>query len=332
MPTTLNKNFWGRLLQRTPLFNEMAKTDALTPEEKQHLKELEQREEAQKIDRELDKIDGEEKQEEGSDPDSMKEGEQILKEQMRTSLLEYRRDTPALFVSAFSAGLEVGFSLLLMGLLYTMFSDQLSESAMHMALAAAYPIGFIFVIIGRSELFTEHTTLAVLPVLNGTVSVRALAKLWGIVYAGNLVGGYLFSFILVQIGPRMGTVSLEAFHHIAEKLIQYNWWLTLSSGMFAGWLMGLLSWLVTSSRDTITRVVMIILVTTVIGLGELHHSIVGSIEMFAGLISSPDISLNDYAHFQVFATLGNIIGGTVFVAVVKYGQLGDRTFISRDHQ
>ena len=64
MPTTLNKNFWGRLLQRTPLFNEMAKTDALTPEEKQHLKELEQREEAQKIDRELDKINGEEKQEE----------------------------------------------------------------------------------------------------------------------------------------------------------------------------------------------------------------------------------------------------------------------------
>ena len=310
----------------------MAKTDTLTSEEKQRLKELKQREEEQKIDQELDKIEDEEEKEGGHDSDKLKEGEQILKEQMRTSLLEYRRDPPALFVSAFSAGLEVGFSLLLMGLLYTMFSDQLSESGMHLAMAAAYPIGFIFVIIGRSELFTEHTTLAVLPVLNGTVSVSALAKLWGIVYAGNLAGGYLFSFILVQIGPGMGTISLDAFHHIAEKLIQYNWWLTLSSGMFAGWLMGLLSWLITSSRDTISRVVMIILVTTVIGLGELHHSIVGSIEMFAGLISSPDISLNDYAHFQVFATLGNIIGGTVFVAAVKYGQLGDRTFISRSSQ
>ncbi len=310
----------------------MAKTTNLTSEEKKRLKELKQREEEQKIDQELDKIEDEEEKEGTHGLDKLKEGEQILQEQMRTSLLEYRRDPPALFVSAFSAGLEVGFSLLLMGLLYTMFSDRLSESGMHLAMAAAYPIGFIFVIIGRSELFTEHTTLAVLPVLNGTVSVSALAKLWGIVYAGNLAGGYLFSFILVQIGPGMGTISLDAFHHIAEKLIQYNWWLTLSSGMFAGWLMGLLSWLVTSSRDTISRVVMIILVTTVIGLGELHHSIVGSIEMFAGLISSPDISLNDYAHFQVFATLGNIIGGTVFVAAVKYGQLGDRTFISRSSQ
>lgn len=307
----------------------MAKT---TPEEKLRLKGSGQKKDEQKIDQELEKIKGEKEKEDGLDPDKLKEGEQILKEQMQTSLLEYRRDPPALFVSAFSAGLEVGFSLLLMGLLYTMFSDQLDESGMHLAMAAAYPIGFIFVIIGRSELFTEHTTLAVLPVLNGTVSVSALAKLWGIVYAGNLVGGYLFSFILVQIGPGMGTVSLDAFHHIAEKLIQYNWWLTLSSGMFAGWLMGLLSWLVTSSRDTISRVLMIILVTTVIGLGELHHSIVGSIEMFAGLISSSEITLEDYAHFQVFATLGNIIGGTVFVAAVKYGQLGDRTFISRSNQ
>lgn len=310
----------------------MSKTKKPTKEEKQQRKERKQQAEEQKIDRELDHIEDEEKEEDIRDIDKPKEGEQILKEQIRTSLLEYRRHDKALFVSAFSAGLEVGFSLLLMGVLYTLFSDQLSKSGMHLAMAMAYPIGFVFVIIGRSELFTEHTTLAVLPVLSRTVSVQALAKLWGIVYAGNLIGGYLFSFILVQIGPGMGTISLEAFHHIAEKLIQYNWWLTLSSGMFAGWLMGLLSWLVTSSRDTISRILVIILVTTIIGLGELHHSIVGSIEMFAGLISSEDITISDYAHFQVWATLGNIIGGTVFVAAIKYGQLGDKAFMSRNNQ
>ena len=302
-----------------------------TEKEKRQLKAQRQQEEDKKIDHELDKIEDEEKKEDVRDTDKPKEGEQILKEQIRTSLLEYRRQNKALFVSAFSAGLEIGFSLLLMGVLYTMFEGSLTESGMDLALALAYPIGFIFVIIGRSELFTEHTTLAVLPVLNRTVSVRALAELWIIVYVGNLMGGYLFSFLLVQIGPGMGTISLDAFQHIAEKLIKYSWWLTLSSGVFAGWLMGLLSWLVTSSQDTISRILVIILVTTIIGLGELHHSIVGSIEMFAGLISSEDITIRDYAHFQVWATLGNMIGGTVFVAAVKYGQLGDKTFISRDH-
>ena len=298
--------------------------DQATQEEKERRKAQRQQEEKEKIDQEIEKIEDEEEEEDIRDIDKPKEGDQILKEQIRTSLLEYRRHSKALFVSSFSAGLEIGFSLLLMGILYTMFSNQLSESGLNLALAMAYPIGFIFVIIGRSELFTEHTTLAVLPVLSGTVSIRALAKLWGIVYVGNLMGGYLFSFILVQIGPGMGTVSLEAFQHIAEKLIEYNWWLTLSSGVFAGWLMGLLSWLVTSSRDTISRILLIILITTVIGLGELHHSIVGSIEMFAGLISSEKIHFNDYLHFQVWATLGNIIGGTVFVAAIKYGQLRNK--------
>ena len=303
-----------------------------TQEEKKRFKEQSQREEEQKIDEELHKIEEDKQQANVQDTETPKEGEEILKEQIRTSLLEYRRHNKALFISAFSAGLEVGFSVLLMGTLYTMFSDQLSGSSMDFALALAYPIGFIFVIVGRSELFTEHTTLAVLPVLNRTVSVGALAKLWTIVFVGNLAGGYVFGFILVNIGPEMGTISPEAFYHLAHKMTKYNWWLTLSSGIFAGWLMGLLSWLITSSRDTISRILAIILVTSVIGLGGLHHSIVGSIEVFVGLISSEKITLGDYAHFQLWATLGNMIGGTVFVAAIKYGQLGDETFASRRRQ
>lgn len=296
----------------------------LTREEKKRLKKQQQQEEEQKIDRELHKIEEDKQQADTQDTETPKEGEEILKEQIRTSLLEYRRHDKALFISAFSAGLEVGFSVLLMGTLYTMFSDQLSDSGMGFALALAYPIGFIFVIIGRSELFTEHTTLAVLPVLNGTVGVGTLAKLWTIVFVGNLVGGYVFGFILVSIGPEMGTISPDAFHHLAHEMVKYNWWLTLSSGILAGWLMGLLSWLVTSSRETISRILSIILVTSVIGLGGLHHSIVGSIEVFVGLISSEEITLGDYAHFQLWTTLGNIIGGTVFVAAIKFGQLGKR--------
>ncbi len=289
----------------------------------------EQELESQRIDNALHEIEDEEIEESEKGLDSLKAGEQILKDQVRTSLTEYRRNSKSLFISSFSAGLEVGFSVLLMGTLYTTFGDRLSEGGMGLALALAYPIGFVFVIIGRSELFTEHTTLAVLPVLNRTVGITNLLRLWAIVFVGNLLGGYLFSFILVKVGPGMGTVSLDAIHHIAEEMTQYNWWLTLSSGIFAGWLMGLLSWLIASSRDTISRILVIILVTSVIGICGLHHSIVGSIEVFSGFISSPNVTLSDYFHFQLWATVGNIIGGTVFVAILKYGQLGDQISVSR---
>ncbi len=260
-----------------------------------------------------------------------KEGDQILKEQVQMALMEYRRHNKSLLLSSFSGGLEVGFSVLLMGLLYTMFHGQMSKAGLEFALAFAYPIGFIFVILGRSELFTEHTTLAVLPVLNGSVRVSRLLQLWSLILVGNLVGGYVFAFLTTIMAPKMGIISLEAFEHLAEKMLKFNWWVTLGSAIFAGWLMGLLSWLNSSSQETISRIFIIVLVTATIGLAGLHHSIVGSIEVFAGFLVSPKITFSDYLFFQLWATVGNIIGGTVFVAVVKYSHLGERKFIKELH-
>lgn len=243
---------------------------------------------------------------------------------MEKSVEEHNRSSATLFMSALAAGMEVGFSVFAMGVLYTLFAGQMTEEAMHFMLAFAYPVGFIFVIIGRSELFTEHTTLAVLPVLSGRVKKRQLARFWGTVLTGNLIGGYVMSLLLVFIGPRMETISYEAFYELAHKMISYKWYTILTSAILAGWLMGLLSWLITSAQETISRILMIILVTAMIGVLGLHHSIVGSIEVFTGLITSDEIGLADYVVFQVLATLGNLIGGVVFVAIIKYGQIERR--------
>jgi formate/nitrite transporter FocA (FNT family) len=94
----------------------------------------------------------------------------------------------------------------------------------------------------------------------------------------------------------------------------------LISAVIAGWLMGLLSWLVASSQETISRLFMIILVTATIGIGGLHHSIVGSIEVFSGLLIDPTISIMDYLSFEAVAILGNALGGVFFVGILKYGQ------------
>jgi formate/nitrite transporter FocA (FNT family) len=84
--------------------------------------------------------------------------------------------------------------------------------------------------------------------------------------------------------------------------------------------MGLLSWLVASVNDSTSRIIIVILVTATIGIGGLHHSIVGSIEVFSGMLVSPNISFGNYLYFEIFAILGNAIGGVVFVGIVKYGQ------------
>ncbi|MCZ4407454.1 formate/nitrite transporter family protein [Cryomorphaceae bacterium 1068] len=250
--------------------------------------------------------------------DQPKESEEILKEQYASSIMEYRRSQSGLFLSAFTAGLEIGFSIVLMGLFYTTFVETVDKNALHLIVSLGYPLGFIFVIIGRSQLFTEQTSLAVIPFLKGVVNFSELMKLWGVVLMGNLIGGSLFAVFIAWIGPERDIISKEAFVEFAHVLTEPSWYVILGSAILAGWMMGLLGWLITTAQETISRVFMIVLVTFVIGYGKLHHCIVGTVELVGGYIHSVDPSLGDYGAALAFAILGNIIGGAFFVAGLKY--------------
>lgn len=250
-----------------------------------------------------------------------KHADEIFDEQVEMALHEHRRSNRNLFLSGISAGLEIGFTVFLMAAVYTKFNGIVNPSVLDVLLAIAYPLGFIFVVLGRSELFTEHTTLAVIPVLNRNATIKSLLVLWVVIYAGNLVGGYFFSLIMAVIPERLDAIERGAFYGLAIKLIDHPWYIIAGSGILAGWLMGLLSWLATSAQETISRIVIIVLITTVIGIGGLHHCIVGSIEVFTAMLTNSKVGVMDYLHVQTWSTLGNIIGGVFFVAFAKYSHI-----------
>lgn len=250
-----------------------------------------------------------------------KRASEILDEQIEMALHEHRRSNLDLFLSAISAGLEIGFTVFLMAAVYSKFHSIVQPSVMDILLAISYPLGFIFVVIGRSELFTEHTTIAVLPVLSRDATIKSLLILWLVIYAGNLIGGYFFGTILAIIPEKLNAVSPGSFEALAIKLIEHPWYIILGSGILAGWLMGLLSWLVSASQETISRILIIVFITTVIGIGGLHHSIVGSIEVFTAALTSKSIGIKEYLTVQTWSTLGNIIGGVVFVAFAKFSHV-----------
>ncbi len=250
-----------------------------------------------------------------------KTAEDILRQQMRVSFEDYQRADKAIALSAFTAGLEIGFSVLLMGALYTLLSQEVSAEVLALIVAAGYPLGFVFVIIGRSELFTEQTALAIIPVLNGKASIKDLLILWGLIITGNLVGGALFALFLSWIGPEMQMVSPEAFVLIALKMTSYPPAIIFGSALLAGWMMGLLGWLLTSAEDSISRIVIVIFVTLIIGVGGLHHCIVGSVEVLCGLLVSDSITWGHYGRFLLYSVVGNVVGGAFFVSILKYSQL-----------
>lgn len=253
-------------------------------------------------------------------PEQPKEPYEIMVEQLESGLKEYRRSNTGLFISSLSAGLEVGFSILVIGIIYTLFKAEVSPSKLYLMMALVYPIGYIFVLIGRSELFTEHTVLATLPVLNGEASFKSLLNLWVIIYVGNLAGGYLFGTIVLQFNAGAHLISLDFFHFVSQKMVGYSSTNILVSSIMAGWLMGTLSWLLSSAQDTLSRVAMIFFITFIISIAGLHHCIVGSIGIFmAYFANANEISGLEFLKFQGLSTLGNIIGGVVLVALVKYG-------------
>lgn len=246
---------------------------------------------------------------------------EVLNSLIESGLHEINRERSGLLLSGLSAGLDIGFGPLVMGVILTLSVTGYGDLTTELLLASAYAIGFILVILGRSELFTEHTTLAVLPVLDGQASIRQLARLWGLVYVGNLLGGLMFTLLAVLLMPGLGVVSPAAFETIALKLVEHDLFWLFIGGIFAGWLMGLLAWLITAAQETTSRLLIIWLVTATIGLLHLPHSIAGNVEVLFGLLTSTAVSPLDYLAFLLLATVGNAVGGTIFVALLKYGHV-----------
>ncbi|MDS0295889.1 formate/nitrite transporter family protein [Halogeometricum luteum] len=245
----------------------------------------------------------------------------ILESEIEHGLNELQRPSGGLFLSALSAGLDIGFGPLLMATVATLAVGVWTEVTSTIVLANLYAIGFIFVVLGRSELFTEHTTLAVIPVLNGDASAMELGRLWGIVYAGNVAGAGVFSVIAVTVAPSFGIVEPSAFVELGKQLVDHPVEAKFTAAILAGWLMGLLSWLVSAAQETISRTFFVWLVATTIGIAHLPHCIAGIVEVLPAMLFSPEIGFVTFAEFMLVSTVGNAIGGTVFVALLKYGHV-----------
>lgn len=242
----------------------------------------------------------------------------ILEQELEEAELELDRPAFGLFLSGLTAGIGVSFSMWLIAVVHTAFSDLFPPPLLLLLIANAYAVGFVIVILGRTDLFTEFTTIAILPVLAKKRPFISIARLWTVVYLANLLGALLLAELAVLAGPAMNVIRLEAFVSIAWKIVNHHWWVILLSGIFAGWLMGFLSWLVVAGRETVSQVLFVWLITGTIGLTQLHHSIVGAAEVLAGMFAGEGIRFFHFSHFLLWATLGNALGGIAFAVIVHY--------------
>ncbi|KAF0094947.1 MAG: formate/nitrite transporter family protein [Puniceicoccaceae bacterium 5H] len=230
---------------------------------------------------------------------------------------ELHRPVTQLFWSALGAGIAMGFSFVTEAAL----SAHLPETSTWPQLITkfGYCIGFLLVILGRQQLFTENTITPVLPLFKhcGLAELRNVARLWATVLFANLVGAFCFAAVVHYTQP-MPEIMMERAHtlatHVAEKSFARN----LVGGVFAGWLIASLVWLLPFAGPS--RVPMIIIVTYVIGLGSFSHVVAGFVETSYAFLSG-EIGLGHMWFGFFLPTLtGNILGGTALVAAINHGQ------------
>jgi formate/nitrite transporter FocA (FNT family) len=263
--------------------------------------------------------------------DTQRDYRHIFQLQIAAGLQELNRPPIGQFLSALSCGLTLGLGVFGLLTMATVVGAVAGPGATHVLKAVLYTFGFIFAIMSQTELFTEHTTLAVIPVLVGQGTLGEMTQLWVLVYAGNIIGGALFAGFMFIAGPALHLIDLAAFIEVATTFIDLSVTGVVTGGIIAGWLMGLLAWMHTSVSDSISRILIVFICTFPIGFGHLPHCVAGNIEVIAGMLAGANITIIAWAQFLTLTTLGNIVGGVLFVTLLNYshvvwGTPGDAVF------
>jgi formate/nitrite transporter FocA (FNT family) len=229
---------------------------------------------------------------------------------------ELDRTNSSLAWSGLAAGLSMGFSLLCEGLMRAHLPNAPWRP---LVTKLGYSVGFLIVILGRQQLFTENTLTVILPLLRKkTLSMLAnVSRLWGIVLAANLIGASIFAWVLGNtnaVGPDIRLAITE----IARDAYHSDPGTIFLRGIFSGWLIALMVWLLPFAEAG--RVWVIILLTYFVGLGQFSHIIAGSVDALY-LVGTGEKSGAEYLfHFMLPTLFGNILGGVSLVAAFAHAQ------------
>lgn len=230
---------------------------------------------------------------------------------------ELRRSSLALAISGLAAGLSMGFSLVAQGLLHATlpipfwgpFIDNFG-----------YSLGFLIVVLGRQQLFTENTLTVILPLLAhpNWSTIWHIARLWAVVLVANLLGALIFATVVAHTAVFQPHIQL-AFKEVAQLSLRGGFGTTILRAIFAGWLIALMVWLLPSSDGS--KLSIIILITYIVALGGFAHIIAGSVDVLYLVNIGAASWYTFFIGFMLPTLIGNIIGGVLLVAMLNFGQV-----------
>jgi formate/nitrite transporter FocA (FNT family) len=230
---------------------------------------------------------------------------------------ELERDAMALLWSAIAAGLSMGASLLAKGMLHIHLGG---VPAAFLLECFGYTVGFIIIILARQQLFTENTVTAVLPFMHKPTggNLLLLLRLWGLVLLGNLIGTALAALVF-NFMPVFDETTHAAFSEAGAVVMRNSPVEMFTRAIISGWLVATMVWMLPAAGTA--KILVIVLMTWLIAVGDTTHIVVGSVEVFY-LIFNGEAAWREFLWPFALPTLaGNIIGGTFIFALISHAQI-----------
>ena len=230
---------------------------------------------------------------------------------------ELQRSWSALAWSGLAAGLSMGFSFVAEALLRSHLPNTLWRPLL---VNLGYPLGFLIVIIGRQQLFTENTLTAIIPLLarRNLVTLIAVLRLWGIVLLANLAGAHIFAWVI----GNSQIFRPEVLHSLKELAIEsanVSFFTAIIRGIFAGWLIAMVVWM-NAATDS-GRFAIIVTLTYIVGLAGLTHIVAGSVEVLFLVMTGEKSWISFVGSYMLPTLIGNILGGVSLVSALNHAQV-----------
>jgi len=230
---------------------------------------------------------------------------------------ELERSFSGLAWSGVAAGLSIGFSFLVQATIQARLPDTPWRP---LVADFGYSVGFLIVILGRQQLFTETTLTAVIPALTRRTlsTIMMTLRVWAIVLIANLAATWIFAGI-VAIPGLFQEPTVQAMAELSAHTMDGAFWHTALTGGSAGWLIGLMVWLLPGAGPS--RPLIIILLTYVVAICQFPHIIAGSVEAAYGVLTGAATAGDYIIRFLVPTLLGNAAGGTILAALLNHAPL-----------
>jgi formate/nitrite transporter FocA (FNT family) len=227
------------------------------------------------------------------------------------------RPWPTLFTTALVGGIDIGTGVFA----YLVVEHQTGNKLLA---SLAFSIGFVALLLARSELFTENFLLPVVSVVAGRSGLYSLVRLWVATLVFNLVGCWIMAWLIIEARPDLKPTAIETGSHYADLGITLH---SLALAVLAGIVITLMTRMQSATDNLGVQLVPAILFGALLAGGQLFHSILDSLFMFAALHSGAPFGYLDWLGALGWSVLGNLIGGVGVVTFLRLirvpGQLAE---------